>query len=271
MQLVLIMALAVVLVPVALFTTGAFRVVLGIIFVSFFPGYTMLAALFPRKDRLSGTERVALSFVLSVALVALMALAFNYSPWGIRINTILSAIAIFSIVASLIAFYRQRGIPEYQRTDFSVRISLPRWKGKSGLDKVLMIGLLGALISGIGLVSYTLSSPRAEEEFTEFYFAGQGDYHQEVSFGEEVTAVVGIINHEGRIVDYCIIVEIDEEEVQHTVPITLDCEEEWEGSVSFVPVNTGEDQKVEFFLLMDDDSEPCLTLDFRVDVKLPES
>ncbi|MDH4300312.1 MAG: DUF1616 domain-containing protein, partial [Dehalococcoidia bacterium] len=61
------------------------RIVLGLPFLLFFPGYTLMAALFPKKDRLGGVERVALSFGLSIAVVPLVGLILNYTPWGIRL------------------------------------------------------------------------------------------------------------------------------------------------------------------------------------------
>ena len=51
MQWLAIILLAMVLLPVVVLTTGPVRIVLGILFVLFFPGYALLAALFPRKDR----------------------------------------------------------------------------------------------------------------------------------------------------------------------------------------------------------------------------
>ena len=38
------------------------RIILGLLLVLFLPGYSLIAALFPRKDDLDGIERIALSF-----------------------------------------------------------------------------------------------------------------------------------------------------------------------------------------------------------------
>ena len=45
------------------------RVVLGLLLVLFFPGYTLVSSLYPRQEQLAGAERVALGFGLSLALV----------------------------------------------------------------------------------------------------------------------------------------------------------------------------------------------------------
>lgn len=83
MELFGIIILSLLLVPVVVLTHGALRIFLGVLFLLFFPGYTLLAALFPRKDSLDPFERVALSFVLSIAVVPLLGLILNYTPGGL--------------------------------------------------------------------------------------------------------------------------------------------------------------------------------------------
>ena len=59
------------------------RIVLGLPLVLFFPGYTLLLALFPRKDRLGGVERLVLSIGLSIVITAFLGLIINFTAWGI--------------------------------------------------------------------------------------------------------------------------------------------------------------------------------------------
>jgi len=59
------------------------RIILGLPLVLFLPGYSLIATLFPRKDDLDAIERIALSFGLSIAIVPLLGLALNYTPFGI--------------------------------------------------------------------------------------------------------------------------------------------------------------------------------------------
>jgi hypothetical protein len=79
------------------------RIILGLPLVMFFPGYTLIAALFPKRDDIDSIERVALSFGLSIAVVVLIVLMLNYSPWGIKLYPILISLGIFILVTSLIA------------------------------------------------------------------------------------------------------------------------------------------------------------------------
>ena len=52
---------SVLLVPLAIFTGGLVRIVLGLLFVLFLPGYTLVAVVFHRKPDLEVITRPALS------------------------------------------------------------------------------------------------------------------------------------------------------------------------------------------------------------------
>lgn len=271
MELLLILALTLIMVLLAVLTTGLLRIVFGLLFILFFPGYTLMAALFPKNDRLDAIERVALSFGLSIAVVSLIALILNYTPWGIRLNPILIGIAVFIFIASGIALYRRMLLPEGMLFDLHPFIKLPRWGGWSKMDKALLGVLLISIIASIGAVAYAVATPKVSENFTEFYIVGPGgmlgDYPQELALGEEGTITVGIVNHEHQATAYSIEVRIDGEQVQEIGPISLAHEGKWEEPVTFIPSEAGEDLKVEFLLYRDDESEPYRELDLRLDVK----
>ena len=94
------------------------RIILGLPLVLFLPGYSLIAALFPRKEDLDGIERIALSFGLSIAVVPLLGLALNYTPFGIRLAPILIVLSVFTISLAMGAYVRRSMIPEEDR--FSV-------------------------------------------------------------------------------------------------------------------------------------------------------
>ena len=91
------------------------RIILGLPLVLFLPGYSLIAALFPRKDDLDGIERIALSFGLNIAIVPLLGLALNYTPFGIRLSSILIVLSVFTISLALGAYARRSKIPEGAR------------------------------------------------------------------------------------------------------------------------------------------------------------
>jgi hypothetical protein len=69
------------------------RYILGGVFVLFLPGFMLISALYPRSEEMDGLERLALSIGLSLAIVPLIGLGLNYTPWGIRLTPIVVSLA----------------------------------------------------------------------------------------------------------------------------------------------------------------------------------
>ncbi len=69
------------------------RYVLGGIFILFLPGAMLVTALYPRGEDLGELERIALAIGLSLAIVPLVGLALNYTPWGITLSPTMVALA----------------------------------------------------------------------------------------------------------------------------------------------------------------------------------
>jgi len=59
-------------------------------------------ALYPRGDELTPLERLALSIGLSLAVVPLVGLVLNYTPWGIRLVPVTAALA--AVIVPLLAY-----------------------------------------------------------------------------------------------------------------------------------------------------------------------
>lgn len=117
-DLIIISVLALILVLVASVSSSTWlRTIFGLPFILFFPGYTLIAALFPRKEGLSGIERLALSFGLSIAIVPLIGLILNYT-WRIDLYPILISFSIFILAMSVVAWYKRRSYSPEDR--FSV-------------------------------------------------------------------------------------------------------------------------------------------------------
>jgi len=84
-----------------------FRYILGSVTVLFLPGYVTIETLYPREKDLGPLERLALSIGLSLAIVPLIGLVLNYTPWGIRLEPIVSSLTIYVIVLVFIGSYRK--------------------------------------------------------------------------------------------------------------------------------------------------------------------
>jgi uncharacterized membrane protein len=100
---------------VSLMPPNPVRVISGLLLMLFFPGYTFIAALFPKKNQLSAVERLAFSLGFSIAIVALIGLTLNYSPIGVRLYTVLFPTAVFVLGTSAFAYFRRRRLPEAER------------------------------------------------------------------------------------------------------------------------------------------------------------
>jgi len=242
------------------------RIILGLPFLLFFPGYTLMVALFPKKERLGGVERVALSFGLSIAVVPLVGLILNFTPWGIRLAPILISLAVFIIAASGVAWYRREKLAPEERFTVSFNFRLPLfqdWQKQSMADKVLSVVLVVAILGAIGTLGYAIAAPKVGEEFTEFYILGPHgkaeNYPTELKVGEEGKVIMGIVNHEQEWASYKVEVWIDGEkaklridgEDRDEIIVELENEGKWEKKVGFVPQKAGEKQKVEFVLYKD--------------------
>ncbi len=270
MDLIAILAASLALVPAAIFTTGALSIALGLPFLLFFPGYVLIAALFPRKQSLGGIERIALSFGLSIAVVSLIGLILNYTPLGIRLYPMLISLMVFILATSGVAWHRRRGLAEGERFTVSFKIGFPSWKGQRTVDKALSIVLLLAITAAIGILGYVVATPKVGEKFTEFYILGpQGvaeGYPQALMLGEKGEIILGIVNHEHEGMDYQVKVVINgvdegvriwlEDENGEPTPISnntiniegLAHEEGWARRLLFEPLQRGEGQELEFLL-----------------------
>ncbi len=83
------------------------RYVLGSLYVLYLPGATLIEALYPRGEELEPLERLALSIGLSLAVVPLVGLVLNYTPWGIRLEPVTLSLALLSMALAFFALKRK--------------------------------------------------------------------------------------------------------------------------------------------------------------------
>lgn len=101
---------ALLIAAIVFFPDSPARIVLGLPFILFFPGYVLICTLFPREKDLDGVERLALSLGLSIAVTPLIGLALNYTPFGIRLYPVTFSLFLFMLLMSAVAVYRRRTI-----------------------------------------------------------------------------------------------------------------------------------------------------------------
>jgi len=90
------------------------RYILGSIFILWLPGYTFIKAWFPTKvpiqtssTELDRIERIALSIGMSLALVPIVGLLLNYTPFGIQLASITISLLALTLTFATAAIIRE--------------------------------------------------------------------------------------------------------------------------------------------------------------------
>jgi uncharacterized membrane protein len=209
-DILLCLLVSLLLIPLVLFNIQpTLRLILGLPFLLFIPGYVLVFALFPARktDRgIDTLERIVLSFGLSIAVVPLIGLLLNYTPWGIRLEPILLSVLFFIIGIGLFGVYRWKKTDPEERFILSLNISIPQQKNR--VDRVLTVILAIAILVVLASLIYVIALPRTGEKFTEFYLLGPTGkaegYPQNLTTQQNATVIIGVANHEGHPVNYTI-------------------------------------------------------------------
>ena len=247
------------------------RLLLGLAFVLFVPGYALQAALFPRNDALDTPERLALSFGLSVALVPVLALILDWLPWGIRLGPIVAAEGLVTILFAEAALLRRWRLPVEDRPALALNLDLKGWwAAQDRTGRVLYGVLAGALLLALTAAAVIILSPTPGEQFTEFYILGSEglaeSYPREAAPGEPLSVTAGIANREGQTARYRIEVQVDGEVIGTTETIALRDGQVWEAQVIFALPRAGVDQQVDFLLYRDGQPEPYRRLRLWINI-----
>ncbi|MFC1990725.1 DUF1616 domain-containing protein [Chloroflexota bacterium] len=232
------------------------RTILGFLFIVFSPGYVLVAAVFPSKDSLSTTTRIAFSLGLSIVVAIFIGLILDFTPWGIDLYSLLLSLALFILLVSGIAWYVRGRISPEERfgVDFTLffdglRLTL-RTASKKYRTSVII--LICVILGGSGSLGFAMAKPVPKQPFTEFYILGMegkaGNYPKELTPGEEGKVMVGIVNHEQRQIDYRLEVLVDSDKQYELSSIQLTPGEQWERTVIFTIQKISYRQKVEFLL-----------------------
>ncbi len=225
--------------------------------VLFVPGYALIAALFPNKSDLDGIERLALSFGLSIAVVPLIGLGLNYTPWGIRLTPVVISIAFFTIAMAAAAWLRRMSLPREDRFSVEFREGIDSFKrelmanDKGRLDRSLTIILIITIVISVSALVYVIITPKQGEKFTEFYILGPGgkayDYPTQVKAGNSSTVIVGVANHEYVPVNYTLQLRLNTTIIASR-ELTVQHNQTWERPMCYILDKPGNEQKLEFLL-----------------------
>lgn len=291
------LTLAVVLIPGL--NTTPLRPAVGLAFVLFPPGYAFIAALFPEDapaestpiepspdsedSRLprpgtgvDGLERVALSFGTSIAIVPLIGLVLNFTPWGIRLVPVLLSLSAFTLCMTAVGTVRRNQLPTEERFSVPYRTWFGRARGElfepdTRADAVLNVVLVLSILLATASVTYAVAVPKQGESFSEFYLLTKNDdgklvadnYPANFTQGESKPVIVGIENHEHDRERYTAVVLLqnvtmrnnstmvnDQQRLQR-FKTTLGHNETWQTTHTITPEMTGERLRVLYLLYKD--------------------
>jgi uncharacterized membrane protein len=285
------------------------RVIFGLPFVLFVPGYAFVTALFPEagatpagesapaeaaptaepgesttdpsettestatRSGIDGLERVALSFGVSIAVVPLLGLVLNFTPWGIRLVPIVVVLSGFTLASTAVATRRRWALPPEERFRVPYRAWLAAGRTEllepeSRTDAALNVLLVVSVLLAVGSVGYAVAVPKTGESFTEFYLLTENesgdlvadDYPTNLVRGEDASLVVGVSNHEHEPTAYTVVAELQRVQVANNSTRVLDEQElrrfrtrlahneTWHHSHTVTPTMTGERLRLQYLL-----------------------
>ena len=151
----------------------------------------------------------------------------NFTPFGIRLVPILVSISGFTVITTVVAAVRRWELPEEER----FRVPYHEWlaSGKSELfapdstaDATLNVLLVVAIVLATSSVVYAVAVPQQGEQFTEFYVLTENetgdlvaaDYPEELVAGQPEPIHVGVENNEYETVEYTVVVQLQEVELE---------------------------------------------------------
>jgi len=196
------------LLPITLLDVGGvIRIVFGLVFTLFIPGYVLIFTLFPTRKTDKGIDvlqRIILSIGFSIALVPLIGFGLNYTPWGIRLESVSVFLTYFVLIFGVLGLYRWYKTPTETRFIVSFEVSFPRSENK--METALTILIVASLLIAAAIVVYVILNPKEGEHYTEFYLLTSDHtnrgYQKNLTGGEEAAGIIGILNHEYRTMDY---------------------------------------------------------------------
>lgn len=213
------------------------RVLVGVPFLFFLPGYVVLAVLFPAagsdhspagsRTSFYGTgslpfpTRIALSFGVSVSLLPVYGVLLALSPFGFTPSSILLLLTAHVLLGALLGAVRRLRLPRRER----FHVPAGRWlyelvgfltagSGRSG-TAVNVLLVVTVLLAASGF-AYAVFAPPDETEYADFMLLARGGDGEFVSggyptnftrgIGQEL--VVGVANHRAGPTDYTVVVEL---------------------------------------------------------------
>jgi uncharacterized membrane protein len=186
------------------------RIIFGIPFLIFFPGYSLVSLLWPEKRTLSVTgidenlERIALAFGLSIAIVSLIGLGLHYTSIGITFSSTLFGNFAITLLLLILAYYQRNRVPIENR--YAVNFALSTKMPEERTEKAFVVAIIFILIISSFTLTFVLLRP--VDKYTTFYILDENmsvEYPENFTVNDTVSVNVGVVNHEDKTSNYRIV------------------------------------------------------------------
>jgi len=183
-----------------------------LLMVGFVPGYLTVAVLFPEEGKIDWLERIVLSAGTSLAVVSLVGIGLNFTPWGITISSLTTTLTGFATIVGAAAYWRRARLPPVDRLAGALEFRLSTVMGRTASERAVTLGLVATTVVALLVMGFVARSYGPQPRFTEFYVLGPrgtaAGYPALLNRSEPTNISVGLINHESVSEDYLVRIEL---------------------------------------------------------------
>lgn len=264
------------------FVPPALRVPAGFLLVLFAPGYAVLAALFPRRGfrqvppttgddpALDDNERIVLAVPISVGVSVGTGFALTLTPMGIQYGPLAVVLGGSTLAGLAVNAYRREGCPAAAGPS-SGAPDISQFDGElsntdTTVDSLLRVGLVVAIVLGVGIIAYPFAVPTQGEAYTSMGLYTEEangtlvstNYPTNLSIGESTPLVLSVTNDNSEPIEYTVVVllqnrpdgsdRIRNETRLHTFSKRVEGGDEWEIHHTVTATMTGERLRLQYLL-----------------------
>jgi uncharacterized membrane protein len=248
------------------------RVLLGVSFVLFIPGYALQAAIFPQENELDMIARAAVSVGLSFAVSPLLALVLFLFSFPISFPATSFGLALFILACMLVALVRRRRQSAQAAPPQPVSKYIQTWWDSSDWFPRILAGIIViAFLIALG-ATFLFLQEIPTRHLTEFAFLDADgnavQYTQIATAGQSMNLVFFIANWEGEPGTYRIVARANgDRTIAITNPILLPDKTSEKINLRFPAPEISGNQRIEFLLERSGSPFPYRTLQLWLDIK----
>lgn len=217
----------------------ALRVLFGFLFAFILPGYAFFLLML-RGERSIG-DRVLISLGISLVIDILASFAIHFTPGGFSLVSWTLALGGAAVGASLAVIILTQ-FDEDEQLAASEGIKVPGEIFRWSLGDMALYGLAVLLVVGALVLVRNSAAQVNSSSFTQFWMIPNDK-------PEQTEIRVGIINQEGKTVDYVVEVKINGQIVDKWPRVTVESGATWKGYPD-LPAIKSQTETVEAFLYL---------------------